>query len=69
MRQLVYEKENFEFNPVKLHLKTDLVSYPARAQGLVNRVSSFEKFPSTYKEKGVQGTYRCERTEVDNNQL
>ena len=36
MRQLVLEKENFEFKPVKLHLKIDLVSYPARAEGLVN---------------------------------
>ena len=25
-----------EFKPVKLHLKIDLVSYPARAEGLVN---------------------------------
>ena len=34
MRQLVYEKENSEFKPVKLRLKIDLVSYPARAEGL-----------------------------------
>ena len=34
--QLVYEKENSELKPVKLRLKTDLVSYPARAEGLVN---------------------------------
>ena len=33
VRQLVYEKE---FKPVKLHLKFDLVWYPARAEGLVN---------------------------------
>ena len=26
--------ENSEFNPVKLCLKIDLVSYPARAEGL-----------------------------------
>ena len=32
----VYEKENSEFKPVKLRLKIDLVSYPARAEGLVN---------------------------------
>ena len=36
VRQLVQEKENSEFKPVKLRLKTDLVSYPARAEGLVN---------------------------------
>ena len=28
--------ENSEFKPVKLRLKIDLVSYPARAEGLVN---------------------------------
>ena len=32
--QLVLEKENSEFKPVKLRLKIDLVSYPARAEGL-----------------------------------
>ena len=30
--------ENSEFKPVKLRLKIDLVSYPARAEGLVNRI-------------------------------
>ena len=39
MRRLVWEKENSEFKPVKLRLKIDLVSYPARAEGLVNRAS------------------------------
>ena len=39
VRQLVKEKENSEFKPVKLHLKIDLVSYPARAEGLVNMVN------------------------------
>ena len=34
MRQLVQEKENSEFKPVKLRLKIDLVSYPVRAEGL-----------------------------------
>ena len=34
--QLLSEKENSEFKPVKLRLKIDLVSYPARAKGLVN---------------------------------
>ena len=38
MRQLVKEKENSEFRPVKLRLKIDLVSYPARAEGLVNMI-------------------------------
>ena len=38
MRQLVLEKENSEFKHVKLRLKIDLVSYPARAEGLVNRI-------------------------------
>ena len=33
-RQLVLEKENSEFKPVKLRLKIDLVSYPARVEGL-----------------------------------
>ena len=37
MRQLIKEKENSEFKPAKLRLKIDLVSYPARAEGLVNR--------------------------------
>ena len=32
------EKENSEFKPVKLRLKIDLVSYPSRAEGLVNRI-------------------------------
>ena len=32
------EKENSEFKPVKLHLKIDLVSHPARAEGLVNMI-------------------------------
>ena len=34
MRQLVKEKENSEFKHVKLRLKIDLESYPARAEGL-----------------------------------
>ena len=32
--QLVWEKENSEFQPVKLRLKIDLVSYPAIAEGV-----------------------------------
>ena len=39
MRQLVKEKENSELKPVKPRLKTDLVSYPAPAEGLINMVS------------------------------
>ena len=38
VRQIVQEKENSEFKPVKLRLKTDLASYPARAEGLVNSI-------------------------------
>ena len=34
VRQLVKEKQT-EFKPVKLRLKVDLVSYPAREEGLV----------------------------------
>ena len=45
VRQLVYEKENSEFRPVKLRLKTDLVSYPARAEGLVNIYKAMPAFP------------------------
>ena len=41
VRQLVGEKENSEFRPVKLRLKIDLVSYPARAEGLVNRMAIY----------------------------
>ena len=37
VRQLVEEKENSECKPVKLHLKTDIVSHPACAEGLANR--------------------------------
>ena len=36
VRQLVEEKENSEFKPVKLRLKIDFVSKSARAEGLVN---------------------------------
>ena len=34
VRQQILEKENSEFKPAKLRLKIDLVSYPARAEGL-----------------------------------
>ena len=42
VRQLVEEKENSKFKPVKLLLKIDLVSYPARAEGLVNMIKKME---------------------------
>ena len=45
VRQLVQEKENSEFKPVKLRLKIDLVSYPARAQGLVNSTTPSHSGP------------------------
>ena len=34
VRQLVWEMENSQFKPVKLRLKIDHMSYPARAEGL-----------------------------------
>ena len=37
--------QNSEFKPVKLRLKIDLVSYPARAEGLVNRIKQYIKPP------------------------
>ena len=40
MRQLVQEKEDSEFEPVKLRLKIDLVSYPALVEGL----GKYEKY-------------------------
>ena len=41
MRQLVKEKDNSEFKPVKLRLKKiDLVSYPVRAERLVNMINT-----------------------------
>ena len=43
LRQIDKEKENSEFQPVKLRLKSDLVSYPARAEGLVNIDMSLNK--------------------------
>ena len=36
VRQLVLEKEISEFKPIKLRLNVDLVSYPDRAEELVN---------------------------------
>ena len=36
VRQLILEKENSEFKPVKVRLKINLVPYTARAEGLVN---------------------------------
>ena len=44
VRQLV-SKENSEFKPVKLRLK---ITYPARAEGLVNMITrESDKFPSS----------------------
>ena len=42
------EKENFEFKPVKLRLKIDLVSYPARAKGFGKYEYTREKYESSY---------------------
>ena len=36
LQQLVKEKEYSEFKPVQVRLKIDLVSHPARAEGLIN---------------------------------
>ena len=36
------EHGDTSLKPVKLHLKIDLVSYPARVEGLVNRIIVFE---------------------------
>ena len=45
MRQLVSEKENSEFKPVKLRLKIDLVSYPARAEVLGKYDNTYGRDP------------------------
>ena len=43
------KKKNSEFKPAKLRLKIDLVSYPARAEGLVNMCMSIFNFnPQIY---------------------
>ena len=70
VRQLIYEKKNSEFKPVKLRLKIDLVSYPSRAEGLVNMISGdclikkgFRlKRPSFYDHtfSGFRETYICQ---------
>ena len=36
VRQPIWEKENSELKPVKLHLKIDLVLHPVHTKGLVN---------------------------------
>ena len=41
------EKENSEFKPVKLRLKIDLLSYPARAERLEN-MSMEKKLDGNY---------------------
>ena len=72
MRQLVSEKKNSEFKPVKLYLKIDLVSYPARAEGLVNRVNKrkqvdvrqlFNQVPQTAWVSEFQSEIGCQRSE------
>ena len=42
-RMKTHEKENSEFKPVKLRLKFDLVSHPARAEGLVNMIVTWPR--------------------------
>ena len=62
MRRLVKEKENSEFKPVKLRLKIDLVPYPARAEGLINRIKgeveqSKERNVLIFDKNRCRGTY------------
>ena len=38
---MVHEEENSKFNPVKLHLKSDLVLHPAFMEGLGNLFNFF----------------------------
>ena len=60
MRQLVLEKENSEFKPVKVRLKIDLVSYPARAEGLGKYVSySLSRQGGTEKEIPSIYLHKC----------
>ena len=70
VRQLVQEKENSKFKPVKLRLKIDLVSYPARAEGLgkqdSNNILNFQESTSILNAstkkvwKPIEGTsYTC----------
>ena len=49
MKQLVLEKENSEFKPVKVCLKIDLVSYPAPTEGLVNIIYKCVRIVDYYK--------------------
>ena len=55
MRQIVNEKENSDFKPIKLRLKIDLVSYPARPEGLVNMVNKCFKYKNNYATFAVDG--------------
>ena len=57
MRKLVWEKENSEFKPVKLRLKIDLVSYPARAEGLVNMITRIARIVSLIKKNLPHGGF------------
>ena len=42
------EKENFEFKPVELHLRTDLVSHLARVEGMVNTYTHVYTYTYTH---------------------
>ena len=71
VRQLVQEKENSEFKPVKLGLKIDLVSYPARAEGLVNKINKKKRISQQVenrekiKSKKILSTMTMKATEHD----
>ena len=65
MRQLVLEKENSEFKPVKLRLKIHLVSYPARAEGLVNRITHHLE-PYNCASKGASGSGMVSKLDEQN---
>ena len=53
VRQLVLEKENSEFKPVKLRLKIDLVSYRALAEGLGKYGKDIKYLPLEQKQYAV----------------
>ena len=58
--------KNSEFKPVKLRLKIDLVSYPARAEGLVNMINETcfaksEHFETSSEDETHQQRWWCPR--------
>ena len=55
VRELVKEKENIEFKPVKLRLKIDLVSYPARVEGFGKYVCIYI-YMYVYKNENLKRT-------------